>query len=304
MPCFHPLKAWRGRKPSPSGKTPIVWEKENSCGIEVDLPCGQCIGCRMQRCRDWAIRILHESRMHRESCFVTLTYNNDNMPDDGSLNKKHFQDFMKRLRYKIRPQKIKYFQCGEYGDDFERPHYHACIMGFDFPDKRKFGGTDENPLYKSALLADLWPFGFSTIGTVSYDSAAYVARYCLKKVNGEKAESHYFRLNPETGELNPVEPEYATMSLKPGIGAGYFDKWGKEIYKHDSVIVKGREVKPPAYYDKLYEEAHGGIKEIKDKRLLAVLEHEDNCTPERLRTRERIAQLDLQRKKRDGLYEV
>lgn len=291
MPCYHPLEGWRGRKPAPSGKTPVVWRKEDSCGIEVQLPCGQCIGCRLERTRSWAVRMMHEASLHEENVFLTLTYNEEHAPEDGSLNKAHFQDFMKRLRWHVGP--VRFFHCGEYGDDLARPHYHACIFGFGFPDKRRLHGGSGPRLFRSDLLERLWPFGFSTIGAVNFDSAAYVARYCVKKLNGDEAESHYLRMNPATGELTKVEPEYATMSRRPGIAADWFEKFGDQVYEWDSVIVKGKEQKPPKYYDKLFEAAHGDIKEVKDRRLQAVLEGAENFGPERLAVKEKVAKARL-----------
>lgn len=98
MPCYHPIAAWRGRKAGPSGKVPLVFQKEDSCGVEVKLPCGRCIGCRLEYSRQWAVRLMHEAQLHTQNCFLTLTYRDADLPARGVLTKRHWQLFAKRLR--------------------------------------------------------------------------------------------------------------------------------------------------------------------------------------------------------------
>jgi hypothetical protein len=144
--------------------------------------------------------------------------------------------------------------CGEYGDTTFRPHFHACIFGYDFPDKKPFKRSGSgSTLYRSDLLEDLWPYGQSLIGDVTFESAAYVARYVMKKVTGFNAKSHYERVDDDTGEVFSMVPEFTKMSLKPGIGAGWFDKYHDDVYPHDYVVVRGLETKPPKFYDRLLE---------------------------------------------------
>lgn len=302
MACFKPLKAWRGRKPTPGGKLAIVWKKEDGCGIEVDLPCGQCIGCRLQRSRDWAVRCVHEASLHQENCFITCTYRPESVPDDGGLRKEHFQKFMKRLRKAIAPREVRYFHCGEYGERLSRPHYHACLFGYDFPDKKPFKEVTGGTLYVSEMLDSIWGLGFCSVGAVTFESAAYVARYVMGKVVGDAAAHHYMTMNEETGELYPVIPEYVTMSRRPGIASAWFERWGGEVYPNDEVIMNGHAVRPPRFYDKLFEAAHGDIKEVKDGRLAAVLKHAENNTPQRLRVREIVTtrRLELLKRGMDG----
>jgi hypothetical protein len=164
-----------------------------------------------------------------------------------SLDKTEFQRFMKRLRKRY-GKKIRFFHCGEYGEKNNRPHYHAIIFGMDFEDKELFQVRDEIRLYTSENLAQLWPYGFSTIGTVTMESCAYVARYVTKKQKGKDAEKHYIRWDPLTGEGIPIEPEYATMSRKPGIGKTWFDQYKSDVFPHDYVVINKHEVKPPRYY--------------------------------------------------------
>lgn len=244
MPCYRPLKGWRSRSTNPSGKRSIVFNlAEGFADLPVDLPCGQCIGCRLERSRMWALRCIHENKSHEESSFLTLTYSPENLPSDGSLVKKHMQDFFKRLRRKLEPKKIRYFYCGEYGEKLSRPHYHVLLFGHDFNDKEIIKGG-ENPLYTSEVLASLWGLGFVTIGEVTFDSAAYVARYITKKVTGDDAEAHY------DGRL----PEYIDMSRRPAIGKEFALKYKSQILEHGHVVHDGLKLRPPRYYEKIYQE--------------------------------------------------
>jgi len=266
MPCFSPLSGYRARVPNANGRRPIVFNKQSASLDEpIDLPCGRCIGCRLERSRQWAVRCLHEASLYEDNCFITLTYSPDHLPRDGSLDLKHFQDFMKRLRKRFsgfsvvydkdgKPTyPIRFFHCGEYGEKNSRPHYHACLFNFDFKDKIKWSVSNSNPLYISESLSELWPFGFATIGEVTFDSAAYVARYVTKKITGDAADSHYLRMDPVSGELYSLKPEYITMSRRPGIASGWYDKWSSDIYPSDTVVVNGRACKPPKFYDRRLE---------------------------------------------------
>ena len=302
MPCYRPIDAYRSRYKNHNGKQRITFNRADSAGIKITLPCGQCIGCRLERSRQWAIRCTHEAQMHDDNSFITLTYNDENLPDDGSLKPKHFQDFMKRLRKHYAPKKIRYYHCGEYGELLSRPHYHACLFGLDFVDK-KYLKTQKNgtTLFTSATLEKIWTFGFSTIGTVTFESAAYVARYILKKINGERSEQHYKQLSEDTGELTDLHPEYTTMSRKPGLGSTWYETYGSDIYPNDTVVINGRKMKPPRYYDQKYEicdpEAYEKLK-TKRKEEFENIESEDQ-SPERLLARENFQHLKNQRFERN-----
>lgn len=195
---------------------------------------------------------MHEAELHEDNCFVTLTYDDDNLPPGGSLDRRAFQLFMKRLR-KAYDGAIRYYHCGEYGDVTARPHYHAVLFGIAFDDRYLWAERQGNKSFRSPTLERAWPLGNAEIGSVTFESAAYVARYCVKKVTGEKAEAHYSKVDVDTGELVQLEPEYATMSRRPGIGSGWLDKYGEETYRDDSVVMRGKEMKPPKYYDGKYE---------------------------------------------------
>lgn len=302
MACYHPLRAFK----TSSGEVVFVERAYYDIVESLALPCGQCVGCRLERSRQWAMRCLHEASAFDQNSFVTLTYDEENLPSNGSLDYEHFQLFMKRLRKLIAPNRVRFYMCGEYGEEFGRPHFHACLFGFDFPDKEEFTKTGAGEIiYTSKMLEALWPFGLCSVGEVTFESAAYVARYCMKKVTGRDAKYHYRRYSTEvdeihidmqTGEIysHELTPEFNRMSLKPGVGASWFKRFAGDVYPHDYVVVRGRECKPPRYYDALYaREAPDSaeyLKFVRGQRGRAQFEHN---TDERLRVRERIANARL-----------
>jgi hypothetical protein len=270
MPCYHPIDAWYSKEVNPSGKRSLVFDRNKAkhIGAQVRIPCGQCIGCRLERSRQWAMRCVHESELYSDNCFITLTYDDDHLPDDQSLHFVDFQKFMKRLRKHYSSQKIRFFHCGEYGElcsncgkpspylkiqdkckcgnwepTFGRPHYHACLFGFDFDDKVLWSTRNGNRLYTSDTLNKVWGKGYCVVGDVTFESAAYVARYIMKKITGTKKEEHYVGLSEE----------YTTMSRRPGIGAGWYEEFKADVFPSDFLIVKGVKVKPPKFYGTMLE---------------------------------------------------
>lgn len=254
----------------------------------MQVPCGQCVGCRLERSRQWAVRIMHEASLHDENIFVTLTYDEDNLPDDGSLHKEDFQKFMKRLRKFFSPERISYFHCGEYGDENWRPHYHAILFGVDFPDKSLYSrnGRDE-ALYTSPTLSRLWGLGMALFGAVTFESAAYVARYCVKKVTGQEALHVYRWIDSETGEIHFIEPEYATMSKDPAIGLNWLRLNYQEVQQNDSVVMRGYEMTPPRFYDKRMRDLDS-LRKAKRQRLRKAYRNPAELTDERLKVKERV----------------
>ena len=298
MPCYHPLKAWRSRTVNPSGKRSLVFNPElGYVDMPVVLPCGRCIGCRLERSRQWAMRCMHEKRVAKGgSEFLTLTYEDAFLPHGGSLDKRALQLFMKRLRKRF-GDGIRFFGCGEYGGTTKRPHYHVLLFNLDLPDKKGIltrGSTRGYPMFTSREIGKVWEFGNHALGEVTFESCAYVARYICDKVTGDMADAHYERMS-KYGELVGVEPEFVLMSRRPGIGRGWFEKYGRETYDHDNVIVNGREVRPPRYYDTLQEAIDpAGLKRLKFARLRAV-NHSENM-PERRKVRERVVTLNMKKK--------
>lgn len=248
MPCYHPLQAYK------TSLGEVVFSERSKYDIvrSLSLPCGQCIGCRLEKSRQWAVRCMHEASLYERNCFVTLTYDDKHLPYRGMLDYPAFQKFMKRLRKHADPVRPRFYMCGEYGPENWRPHYHGCIFGFDFADKYYWRTSETGEkLFRSESLERLWPFGNCEFGDVTFASAAYVARYCVQKVTGHNAKAYYARRD-EDGEYS-LPPEFNHMSLKPGIGARWLEKFQRDVYAFDYVVVNGKECKPPKYYDKLFE---------------------------------------------------
>lgn len=286
----------------------------------MEVACGQCLGCRLDRSRMWAMRLVHESTLHETTggnSFITLTYRDPeictteellqekHIPSDWSLQKSHYQKFMKRLR-KARPSsKLKYFHCGEYGNicrhginlekvkcplcNVGRPHYHSILFNCSFSDLEPYGSApDGRTLYSSPELEKIWGYGHVDVGEVNWQSAAYVARYCLKKINGVNAADHYLAVEHD-GTITELEPEYATMSN--GLGAQWYEKYKSDLWPSDEVPVVGQGVikKVPRYYEEklkaVDEDLHAYIKE---KRLEFRMENAHEYTAERLHSKYRV----------------
>jgi len=256
--------------------SPISVSKKGYVDLRVTVACGQCIGCRVDRTEDWATRIVHEASLHDLSQFVTLTYSDKQLPPGNTLVKKDFQDFIKRLRYHHR-ERLRYFAVGEYGDTSERAHYHAVIFGIDFSDKRPHSKNEHgDQLFTSDLLDSIWGKGHAFFGKVTVQSARYVAKYCIKKVNGSMAAGHY----------GTRAPEFAIMSLKPGIGSGWFEKHQSDVYPSDFIVLQGKKRSPPRFYDEQYSRIDEvGLQAVKSRRLSKAMQHREDQTPARLKAR-------------------
>jgi len=256
MPCFHPITAYNKIGGG------LTWKLHESNGTKTTVSCKQCTGCRQEYSRQWALRNMHEASLWLNNIFITLTYDNEHLPEHGTLVKKDFQDFMKRLRKKKganQHQPIRYYQCGEYGDKFGRPHYHAILFNTNFRDREIIQG--QKGLTQSETLSKLWGKGHSSIGDVTFQSAAYVAGYVQKKINGKKKDAinenglkHYEIITPN-GEIIEKQQEYSTMSRRPGIAGSWFAKHKDDVYPSDNIHINGKEMRPPKYYDRLYEKA-------------------------------------------------
>lgn len=287
MPCYSPLHLYRS-KHGPSqktGKIPMTGRYQGPGIPGIDVPCGQCIGCRLERSRQWAVRCEHERKMHDENCFVTLTYSDEHLIYGGlggaTLYPEHLQLFFKRLRKSLNGKSISYFACGEYGDTTNRPHYHAIIFGHDFQDKSHHTTSLGNPLYISRSLDNIWGYGHCIIGDATFESSAYVARYIMKKHLGK--DSDYY-------EKQGIEPEFVRMSRRPAIGFKFYDKYNSDIYPSDSVVARGGVLtKPPRAYDKLLQKDNPLLlQQIKSLRAEKAETKQNDNTPQRLAIRKRI----------------
>lgn len=273
MTCVDPLVAYELTDvKTPNGKKAIVFGDTPPSGHykTIFLPCGQCIGCRLERSRQWAVRCVHEASLYGDNnCFLTLTYDDDHVPwsfgGEQTLVKEHFSQFIKRLRARIYPAKVRFFMCGEYGSETFRPHYHAILFGWKPPDLSIFKvNLNGDTLYNSNLVSDCWRYGHVVIGDVTFDSCAYVARYILKKASGELAKLKY---------SDGLCPEFTNMSRRPGIGKDWFNKYSSDVYPYDEVVIhsrgKTRKLRPPKYYDKLMDNLNSDLMDqIKDERVL------------------------------------
>lgn len=244
MSCYHPLKGFR----TPSGVVFSELSRHDILG-DIEIACGQCIGCRMRRASDWSLRVMHESTLWPRNCFVTLTYGRDKLPADGSLEHRDFQLFMKRLR-KHAGVPIRYYMCGEYGPLNSRPHYHACLFNVDFQSDSVPSGKSASGavFFDSPTLSRLWGHGIVSVQPLTKETSSYCARYIMKKVLGPGAQAAYVT---DDGVIR--RREYAAMSLKPGIGAEWYKKYVSDVHRHDYVIVDGAKVSVPKYYDKLFK---------------------------------------------------
>lgn len=290
MACYSPLHAFKGPV-NENGKRPVIW-RAPAGSEKQDIPCGKCVGCRLRYAKDWAIRCMHEASLYKENCFITLTFNEKCLPEDGSLSVRYVQLFMKRLRKRYPERKIKYFFAGEYGAKVGRPHYHGLLFNHSFPDQRFVVERFGNRVYESPTLKDLWPFGFHSIGDITHASASYVARYCVKKVSGEEADEHY--ADKRTGVLR--KPEFTVMSrggrTGKGIAYDWFRKYKDDVFPSDEVIFNGKSVKPPRYYDNLLDKVEPDlIEDLKRLRAEKVLWSES--TLDRLIVKEEVRKAAL-----------
>jgi len=212
---------------------------------------------------------------------------------------------MKRLReYLSRVEgipRIAYYMVGEYGEQLSRPHFHCILFGYDFQsDRKKISNKRGNILYQSETLDSLWGKGFASIGTVTFQSAAYCARYSMKKVTGVQAADHYKRVNVETGEVYHLRPEYNKMSLNPAIGKGFFEAYNTDIYPDDFCLIEGKKVRSPRYYDRLLEKSNPELLErVKTNRKAQAEKMAADNTRDRRAVKEKCLQAKLKQLKRN-----
>lgn len=273
MTCYSPIEGFWSKDLNEQGNRYIVFNhRDGYHDAPIRLPCGRCIGCRLEYSRWWALRCVNEASLYQQNSFITLTYNDKNIPPGGTLVKRDLQLFFKRLRKEVGKSdngKIRYFACGEYGDNTHRPHYHAILFNYSPTDKtilrtsrfkRKFGEnvTGDNVLYTSQIVHDLWQQkGYISIGSVGFESAGYVARYTVKKIVGDMAKKIY----------GAREPPFALMSRRPGIGHDWIKKYESDIYAKDYLHLNGKKIRPCRYYDNILKESNPKRwKEIKEKR--------------------------------------
>lgn len=340
MTCYKPLKGFivgktKNGKPQYKITSYDVNHVEIQHGLPVDvysdvvssysqksvfdfqeIPCGHCIGCRLDYSRQWADRCLLEMKNHKSSYFVTLTYDDFHVPineyvdeDTGvigtvaTLIKRDFQLFMKRLRknYKY-DNPLRFFACGEYGSTTYRPHYHAIIFGLQLDDLTLYKQGEGIVYYNSAFLDKCWQHkGFVVVAKACWETCAYTARYIMKKQKGEGAEIY---------EKYNFQPEFVLMSRRPGIGRDYFDNNVERFFDTDCIYVGtpdgSKAIYPPRYFKKMLDSIdHERYIKAKDLRTLAKenakiakLKRTSNSYLEMLAVEERNKQAKIQALKR------
>lgn len=276
------------------------------------VACGKCMACRLNHARDWATRLMHEASQHEDNSFLTLTYSDEHLPDKQTLVPDDLRLFLMRLRTSLYPKRIRFFACGEYGGKTQRPHYHLILFGHAFrEDRYPWQLIRDNLYYRSAALEALWPLGHALISDVTTKSAGYVARYSVKKANASTAAGHnpYLRINPETGEIWTVLPEFIRMSRRPGIGFNWIDRFASDAFPSGFLITDGKKTPIPRAYTRRLKEHHEnysdsighGIDAVEHQRHEHALKHVEDRTPERLATKEELLRLRTERLQRDDI---
>lgn len=288
MACYEPKNAWEVKGiQTEEGKKVIVFNIDNVWKDTelIKIPCGSCIGCRLDYSRMWMARIVKEAEGYKNNAFITLTYNEENIPYKDVINKEtgelitghpliksHLRDFIKRLRrqyeYHFNHKGIRFYACGEYGSKNQRPHYHIAAFNIDttvWGDIKQIGSNHQgDAIWTSEKIEKIWGKGFITIGDLTPQSAAYIARYMLKKQKGEKKTWYY--------ESQGIISEYTSSSLKPGISKQWYEKHKETYWLTDKLYIPKRNSKPqtvrtPAYFDRqLDKENPEKLKEIKEHR--------------------------------------
>lgn len=255
MPCKFPQIVYRdvsGRNPE-TGKWPLTHDpKKGHPDMSLLRPCGQCIGCRLKYAHEWAVRCMHETQYWDVCSFLTLTYDDEYLryglsgwPTLTRGPKSDMTLFWKRLRKCLTPIKVAYKYVGEYGEETHRPHYHALLYGYNFAsDRRQHKVTSQgHVLYTSSFLDKVWQLGNCIIGDLSFESAAYVSSYNLKKLSGQDAVIEY-------DNFDLVRP-YSCTSL--GFGKRWIKDFADQVIERDFVIARGHKMRPPRYYDDFFK---------------------------------------------------
>lgn len=244
---------------------------------------------------------MHEAKLYDRNAFLTLTYSDQAIPQSYGLNLRHWQLFMKKLRFSL-DHRIRFYACGEYGDTTGRPHYHAIIFNHDFDDKKLHKRNERGePIYISETLDNLWEHGDCTIGDVTFQSASYCSRYVTKKIktSDDFGQSRYFRVSPIDGQWHQVKPEFSVMSRRPGIGRGYVEQFKSDFYPSGYIVVEGIKQAPPRYYTQLLtEDEQEHLRRENWKRVLPSKRKAEK-TMERRRARAAVRDARITRLKRE-----
>lgn len=284
--CYSPLHGFYDA----SGR--VVFSRRKGTDVEVTVPCGTCVGCRVHRSRMWALRIVHESKLWDRNCFVTLTYEDKCLPAHGSLRYADVQAFHKRLRHTSR---FRFFAVGEYGEQLTRPHYHICYFGYFPEDARRLRSLSEERFaaFSSSSLEKVWGLGHVHIGELTYASASYASGYIFKKLHGDRGADYYKRVDSD-GVWHAISPEFARMSLRPGIGFRWYQRYASDFHTDDHAVLDGKRFPVPKYYDRLLERADPvRLSELKEDRQRRALPHRADNHPDRLVVKAEVARAKI-----------
>lgn len=285
MSCYRPYLGFQ----APSGKVYFSPDRKHEWQM-VPVPCGKCLGCRLEYSRQWALRCVKEAKYHKDNCFITLTYDDEHLPKRG-LNKKHVQDFLKRLRRRLEYHNLsdseiglRYFLCGEYGSKTYRAHYHAIIFGYKPVDLISYGfdSDTKQEVFLSPWLSGLWGFGNVIVGkNVTFETCAYVARYIMKKLEVDFKNDEFYKV---------FSKDFILSSRNPAIGLRFFEENQRELERLDKVIIRdGVKCLPPRYYSrKLKERNPDKYEEIRQKRIDSAPDETLERTFKRLRAAEKL----------------
>lgn len=299
MACFHPLEAWRV-----PGERKLVFSpsvKQRQAGERLNVPCGQCFGCRVDHAASNALRMQHELRYHDRASFVTLTYSDAELPALGDLVYADIQAAYHRIRKALGP--FRHYTAGEYGERTGRAHWHAAIFGIAFERGDPRGKSEAGAIcYDSPQLEKLWGKGRVTVGDLTPESMSYVARYVQKKLNGPAAEDAYTVVDEDGVILGQRRAPFARSSNRPGIGARFVEEYAADLLVKGCVVMRGGLEAPlPAYYERLLlrDPLHADrMQDYKDARGAFDAKRAADNTPERLAVREEVARAKRRRLKR------
>lgn len=323
MGCDFPLKAYRSAsRKGPSGKPLLTFKPTDAINSTspLEVPCNNCMGCKLEYSRQWSVRMMHEAKLYSQNCFLSLTYDDQHVPQDYGLDLRTLQLFFKKFRKALTPRfkhkrnehsahirrytlhhtiKIRFFACGEYGDLGGRPHYHAIVFNYDWPDKVLWKTSESGePIYVSEKLTKLWGLGIATTQDVTRKSCAYVARYVTKKIKtaDDYGQERYYRVSPIDGLYHSVRPEFATRSNRPGLGTGFVARFKSDFYPSGFLIIDGVRQAPPKFYvSKLSEEEQQRLK--RQARRLS-LKNKPHQTTERRMARAAVRDARIERLQR------
>ena len=247
MTCYYPRQLY-----IVDGKHSVSLPAGHS-GNSIKIPCRLCVGCRLEHSQTWATRMMHEASLFDHNQFLTLSYDDQALPENANVNPVDLQLFWKRLRKHYSGRKLRYVAAAEYGENTSRPHYHAAVFGLPLEDGVHFTSNQRgDPLYKSKLLSEIWGHGFVTVGELNHKSAAYVASYMLRDIKSDyvgEGDSDYKHFNLKTGQLTKRHKPFARYSNRPGIGFKWLEKYYKDVFPQDCVhTIDGKTRTTPDYY--------------------------------------------------------